>query len=43
MYASDNHLSNESIQLGKDLPIGMYTVMVNNSNSVSMIKMIKTE
>ena len=43
LFASDNHYSNELIQLGKDLPIGMYTLLVSDLNTVTRIKMIKTE
>ncbi len=42
-YTSDSFNSNESIVLGKDLPIGMYTVMLTTPDLIRTFKMIKTE
>jgi PKD repeat protein len=42
-YASDNHASNEPMELGKDLPAGVYTVLLIYSDTLDTFKVIKTE
>jgi hypothetical protein len=42
-YTLDNHDSNESISIGKDLPAGVYTVILVYSDTLHTFKVIKTE
>ena len=42
-FARDDYHSNESIELGKELPSGVYTIMLTYLETVKIFKVIKTE
>ncbi len=42
-YVSDSYSANESIELGKELPVGLYTVSLQYSNTVHTFKVVKAE
>lgn len=42
-YNTTNHHSNETIEIGKELPSGIYTLILNYSDTVQTIKILKIE
>ena len=43
VYSSNEYTTNESIALGKELPNGVYTLMITMLDSVKFVKIIKAE